>query len=171
MIISAQTDPQTSERREAWFSEDDKYRMLLDINWEHGSILTVIGLNPSTATHLVNDPTIRRCIGFAKQFGCGGLRMLNAFSYRATNRLELFKVADPVGPENTIDFLREHSTPLTIAAWGTTIQSKKWKHFYRGQDIANALPDLKCLRVAGIHPEHPLDLPADLAPIPFSYAA
>ncbi len=47
-------------------------------------------LNPSTAVGLVDgipvdDPTIRRCAGFAKSWGCGGIRVVNLFAIRATD--------------------------------------------------------------------------------------
>lgn len=44
-----------------------------------------IGLNPSTADESKDDPTIRRCIRFAKDWGYGGLLMMNAFAFRATD--------------------------------------------------------------------------------------
>ncbi len=147
------------------------YRYLLDITWDHAlPIMTTIALNPSTATHLVNDATIRRGIGFAKSFGCGGYRMLNAFAWRATDRRELRRAHDPVGPLNTLEFLREMATELTIACWGGTIQERQWKHWYRGHEIAEAIPNLMCLqKTSGGHPTHPLYLPGMLRPVPFSY--
>lgn len=155
--------------RIASFSDCEKYRLCLDIIWAEGPILTTVGLNPSTADHLKDDPTIRRGIGYAQQWGYGGYRMLNAFAWRSTDRSALFKVSDPVGADNTLVYIKEHSTKTTIACWGTTIQSRKWPHFYRGHDIAKGIPNLKCFRYAGIHPEHPLYLPKDLQPVPFKY--
>lgn len=159
------------EIRSAQFSKCEKYRYCLDIIWDALSPrLTVIGLNPSTATELEDDPTLRRVKAFARSYGCGSVRMLNAFAWRSTSPLELFKVADPVGPGNTLEWLFYNSTPRTVAAWGITIQKKKWAHWYRGHDIAAAIPNLHCFRkTPSGHPEHPLYLPGDLRAVPFSY--
>lgn len=160
-----------SEVRTALFSDCQKYRYRLEIIWDQSScLLVVIGLNPSTATHLEDDPTLKRVKSFARSFGCGGVRMLNAFAWRSTSPLALFQVPDPVGPDNTIDFLMANRTAVTVAAWGVNIQKKPWKHWYRGHDIAAAMPGLMCLRkTPSGHPEHPLYLPPDLIPVAFSY--
>ena len=63
-----------------------------------------IGLNPSTADATEDDPTLRRCIGFAKSWGFGGLYMLNVFAYRATDP-RLMKRQKPkvaIGPRNNM---------------------------------------------------------------------
>ena len=63
-------------------------------------ICAFIMLNPSTADALTDDPTIRRCVGFARRWGCAELRVANIFGFRATNPADLRASADPVGPEN-----------------------------------------------------------------------
>lgn len=68
----------------AMFSSDRAYRYALFREWGEESKLVVIGLNPSTADEYQDDPTIRRCIGYAKAWGHGGLVMLNLFAFRAT---------------------------------------------------------------------------------------
>jgi len=42
-------------------------------------------LNPSTADHSQDDPTIRKCVGFSQRLGCGGLIVVNLFAWRATD--------------------------------------------------------------------------------------
>ncbi len=160
-----------SEVRSALFSEDMRYRYQLDIRWDARlPFMTVIGLNPSTATHLEDDPTLRRVKAFAASYGCGSVRMLNAFALRSTSPKALFTEADPIGPCNTLPFIGNSLEGVTIAAWGRTIQSKKWANWYRGHEIASAIIGLKCFRkTPSGHPEHPLYLPGDLKPVPFSY--
>lgn len=88
-------------RSDAVISDDGLYRYLLERHWDDTtSSCTFVMLNPSTADALVDDPTIRRCVGFAKSFGCGSLRVVNLYAYRATKPAELWTVDDPVGPAN-----------------------------------------------------------------------
>jgi hypothetical protein len=64
------------------------------------STAVFIMLNPSTADAMTDEPTIRRCIGFARCRGCGQLLVLNLFAFRATDPADLKRAADPIGPEN-----------------------------------------------------------------------
>jgi hypothetical protein len=78
---------------------------------------TFILLNPSTADATQDDPTIRRCIGFSRLWGCGKLAVLNLFAFRATLPADLKRAADPVGPENKVWFDRT-LTGLVVCGWG-----------------------------------------------------
>ena len=79
----------------------------------------IVGLNPSTADETTDDPTIRRCIGFAKEWGCGGVRVLNLFAFCATRPEDLWKARDPVGEDNDRWLQRaSREARLTVAAWG-----------------------------------------------------
>lgn len=160
------------ENREAWYSEDEVFRYLLEIVWDAAlPIMTTIALNPSTATENEDDNTIHRGKDFAVLFGCGGYRMLNAFALRSRDPKKLYLAKDPIGPENTIEFLKENSSDLRIACWGANIATGKWKHHYRGHDIAEAIPDLMCFqKTKDGHPNHPLYLPKSSSLEPFSYA-
>lgn len=95
------------------FSEDRAFRYTLWREWDvdsltgcaddlpHGhQFAQFIGLNPSTADETRDDPTIRRCIGFAKLWGYGALCMTNLFAFRATKPRDMRQAADPIGPEN-----------------------------------------------------------------------
>lgn len=74
-------------QRGAEFSPCRRYRYVLWRTWDPaaGSV-NFIGLNPSTADEQVDDPTIRCCIGFARDWGYGGLVMTNLFAIPATTR-------------------------------------------------------------------------------------
>ena len=101
-------------------SLDGIYRYRLWRTWdnpEHRCLWMM--LNPSTADADKDDPTIRKCIGFAKRWGFGAIDVVNLFAFRATDPTELLTAADPVGLENdgtTLDALR--SARRVVLAWG-----------------------------------------------------
>ena len=78
-----------------------------------------IMLNPSTADHQKDDPTIRRCMGFAQSHGFGKLIIANLFAFKATKPENLMKATDPTGPRN-MEYLRKayKKSDLVITAWG-----------------------------------------------------
>lgn len=104
----------------ALISADQLYRYWLWRHWGAGSRRVLfIMLNPSTADGLVDDPTIRRCVAFARLWGFDGCEIVNAYAYRATNPAALRAVADPVGPANELIVkFRIERAGLIIAAWG-----------------------------------------------------
>lgn len=57
-------------------------------------------LNPNRADEVSDNPTIRRCIGFAKSWGYGGLEVANLLAYRAKTPGLLKQVNAPIGQEN-----------------------------------------------------------------------
>lgn len=99
----------------------DPYRYLLWREWNPKlPRLLWILLNPSTADKHVDDPTLRRILGFSQRFGFGGLEIVNLFALRSSDPKALAHVADPVGPEND-GYIREaiaRSTKI-VAAWGS----------------------------------------------------
>ena len=85
----------------ARFSDCRLYRYQLWRIWDEGRpYLNVIGLNPSTADETRDDPTIRRCIDYAKRWNYGGLFMTNIFAFRATLPAVMKKQVEPVGSDN-----------------------------------------------------------------------
>jgi len=104
----------------ASFSDCRFYRYRLWRQWStKPRWLAICGLNPSTADEQQNDPTIRRCIDFAKQWDFSGLIMVNAFGYRSTDPVGLLAVDDPLGADNDrhlIEVARVASR--FIFAWG-----------------------------------------------------
>ncbi|GHX72979.1 hypothetical protein VCSRO16_3593 [Vibrio cholerae] len=69
----------------AELSKCRKYRYALWRTWDSDKPFAMfIGLNPSTADEKNDDPTLRRCINFAKSWGYGGVCMANLFAFRAT---------------------------------------------------------------------------------------
>tara|TARA_Y100000310_G_scaffold211266_1_gene212026 strand:- start:6497 stop:6988 length:492 start_codon:yes stop_codon:yes gene_type:complete len=108
----------------AQMSESGLYRYRLTRIWDHQKPLCgYMMLNPSTADHSQDDPTIRRCIGFAKREGFGGFHVVNLMAWRATKPTDLpADDAFACGPENadtvyrTVAALGKNGT--MIVAWG-----------------------------------------------------
>ncbi len=85
-----------------------------------------IMLNPSTADASLDDPTIRRCRGFAKAWDCNGIVVANLYALRATNPADLWRHVDPVGPDNDAflaALIREHET--IVCAWGANAKPER----------------------------------------------
>lgn len=155
--------------RDAVISSSGTYRYLLTRYWDYTKPrVGFVMLNPSTADAKEDDPTIRRCINFAKSWGYGGIVVGNLFAYRATDPKKLTQVGSPVGPQNDVMLDRwifgNEKVGLVIAAWGAHSFAAA-----RGKELCRRHPNrLSCLGVtkAG-HPKHPLYLRADTKPIPF----
>jgi hypothetical protein len=148
----------------AQFSDCRKYRYSLWRTWAKDSHVLFVALNPSTADEKEDDPTIRRCIGFAKAWGFGGIYMLNLFAYRTTDPANLALVHDPIGPKND-EFLQMYLDPkgLNVACWGNG-----GKLMDRARAVVDLLgkENLSCLGItASGEPKHPLYLKKGLEPI------
>jgi hypothetical protein len=155
--------------RGACISRCGFYRYSLWREWSPGPKVMFIGLNPSKADAAIDDPTIRRCIGFASRWGYGGLLMANLFAWRSTDPRAMMAADDPIGPENNQAILDMHEqSALTVAAWGAHGAYRK-----RG-DVVRALcaRGLHYLRLtSGGQPGHPLYLPAAIDPLPWGEGA
>lgn len=109
----------------AVFSSCQRYRYRLDRIWDAALPPLAFGmLNPSTADHERNDPTIERCERRAQALGFGALIVWNLFAYRTTDPNLLKSQSDPIGPEND-SFIRQILTEIScrngsiIVGWGT----------------------------------------------------
>lgn len=139
-----------------------RYRYALTRTWGEGDAVTFVCLNPSTADAVADDPTLRRCLGFAQAWGFGCLHMANLFALRVTDPLILNQVKDPIGPGNDdhLDALASVST-LVVAAWGVQ-RLPGGRHL----DVRRRLPRWHYLRLTRDgYPAHPLYLPRYLTPV------
>lgn len=145
----------------------------LDIDDEQTMVFVM--LNPSTADEHQDDPTIRRCKGFAEREGCTDLKVINLFAYRATNPNDLIDAAeagiDVIGEYNweawsdAFEFGMSSPGSRVVAAWGANAA-----HMYWGRTQISSLEgaatkfdqDLWCLGTTKDgHPRHPLYVRAD----------
>ena len=106
----------------ATFSPCRKYRYTLTRRWGDGNrFACFIALNPSTADEMQDDPTIRRMIGFAKNWGLDGLHVANIFALRSTDPRALRKHHAPIGTYNDANIVHLTRNAVTVVAcWGNT---------------------------------------------------
>ena len=160
-------------RKDAFISQCGQYRYLLMRVWDSGlPVLIIIMLNPSTADALLDDPTIRRGIAFARREGFGGIIVINLCAFRATQPDDMKKADDPIGPINDDQIrllfeLAASSGVPVLAAWGTN-------GTFRNRDTEVRLialetgVDLVCLGTTKEgHPRHPLYVAGDQPFVPF----
>jgi hypothetical protein len=155
--------------REACFDATGAYRYTLTRVWRPGGgRVAFVLLNPSTADATRDDPTIRRCIGFARAWGFGALEVVNLFAYRATHPPRLRACSHPVGCDNDRHLLAARArADLVVVAWGV---HGGWQARDRAvtELLAGGSAPLQCLGLTkGGHPRHVLYLPAALHPRPF----
>lgn len=153
--------------RQAVISPDGTYRYQLLRRWQKGSsVVAFVMLNPSTADAEVDDPTIRRCIGFARAWGHDAMVVVNLFGYRATQPSELTGAGDPVGPDNDRHIkVATAQAERIICAWGAHPLASE-----RLEAVRALLPaEVECLGLtASGQPRHPLYLPAAVRPHRFN---
>jgi hypothetical protein len=143
------------------------YRYKLSREWGNSAKLAFIMLNPSTADAELDDPTIRRCIGFASDAGFDGIEIGNLFAWRSTDAAELKKAAAPIGPDNDTALAEIIAgAPVIVCAWGNG-----GALLARDVQIVKMISDARkvphCLRMTKLgQPCHPLYLPASLRPVP-----
>jgi hypothetical protein len=151
----------------AEYSNCRTYRYVLWVRWAQVNFdnqVLFIGMNPSTAATGEYDPTTRRCIQFAKAWGYGGMLMMNAFAFRATNPKDMQAAPDPVGPDNDEALACQSAQAgLVIAAWGAHCPDK------REREVRQAIAKpIHCLGLTKHgKPKHPLYLKADTMPVPY----
>lgn len=151
----------------ARFSPCRRYRYELWRRWDESKPYAMfVGLNPSTADEVDDDPTIRRCIRFARDWGFGALCMTNLFALRATDPKVMLAHSEPEGPENDQTLLRAaYAAGIVIAAWGAHgghRERDQWAQWA----MLNKLHHLGLTKDG--KPRHPLYLRADTRPQPLT---
>ena len=161
----------------AHVSECGMYRWLLWRSWGLGKRLLFIMLNPSTADGAEDDPTIRKCIGFARRLGFDGIEVVNLYAFRATKPKDLMDVLPVLGEDGDADGMildAARRADTIICAWGAQARKIPW----RAQAVLTQLREnghakkLHALRLlADGTPEHPLMLPYSCGLVPLEVLA
>ena len=154
----------------AVFSHDAKYRYKLWRIWNTKKPkCSFIMLNPSKADAFTLDPTVRRCVDYAKQWGYGSLTVGNIFALKSTDPKELYRSDDPVGAGNDQALLEiVKDSDIAITAWGN-----HGTYLGRGNAVLNALLPLFSEKMAYLglsekgEPLHPLYLLKGAVPIKY----
>lgn len=152
--------------RHATFSGCRRYRYSLEQSWGEGGKVLFIMLNPSTADERLDDPTVRRCWGFAATWGYGRAEVCNLFAFRATDPREMLAEPHPVGPNNDSHLIHAAAeADLIVCAWGV-----HGAHLGRAEHVTAMLRfDRRVLHALGFtqggQPRHPLYLRADTKPV------
>jgi hypothetical protein len=144
-----------------------------------------VGLNPSTADEVQDDPTVRRCVGYAKRWGFGAMCMTNVFAWRDTDPEAMKRVPSPVshGSEWVTAGLDEGHMPidandywlqtvaasasLVVAAWGTHGDHRNRAYWARALLAGPKLHSIGVKLNEDGSPRHPLYLAGDLLPVPY----
>lgn len=159
---------------DAVISDCGRYRYRLTRTWDPSrESLVFVMLNPSTADAAVDDPTIRRCIGFARRDGYGGIIVVNLFAWRATDPADLpSNLPMRMGPDNRRYVYEAATGRDVILAWGS--HSAAWP------EVTDPLPErlwlagARSIRCLGFtksgKPRHPLYVRADQSFVPVTKA-
>jgi hypothetical protein len=159
--------------RSAEISDCGRYRWWLRRSWKHGGdgrVVCFVMLNPSTADALQDDPTIRRCMGFARAWGVSAVSVRNLFAFRETNPKLLggLRYEDATGGDRgDVELLAAFTADIVVCAWGAsgpkrTIERAEW--FVQNSEGK----PLHCLGMTGRGlPRHPLYVRGDQPLVPF----
>ncbi len=150
--------------RDATFSLCGAYRYRLGRRWDAGAgRACFVMLNPSTADAERDDPTIRRCIGFAQRWGYSSLEVVNLFAFRATNPAALRDAGDPIGADSD-RFIEEAASgsDRVVCAWGADRFAQASGRATDVLAILKGCSEARCLGVTSEgHPRHPLYVRAE----------
>jgi hypothetical protein len=166
-------------RSHAIYSPCQRYRYALKHEWERNGLNSMactvfLMVNPSSATACATDPTVARCIGYAKRWGMSSVVVLNLFALRSTDPQGLLACEDPCGPEND-RLIAEYAakTDGVVCAWGGPYSPKALGVLVRTRAIRVRkllAGRLTCLATAkGGEPRHPLYLKSDLLPVEYRW--
>lgn len=161
----------------ALLSEDGKFRYSLTRSWttniKPSESVTFVMLNPSTADANNDDPTIRRCVNFAKSWGFTTLYVVNLFAFRATDPKILqeasnYHVGDPFNARTQRLIFAQ--SEQVVCAWGANPVVRKWDALVEAVQsrIWDSVLQPMCLELTKEgYPRHPLYVRKDIVFSPY----
>lgn len=170
--LPVETNEEDGVKSIAIFSPCRKYRYFLRRIWDKSKpIIVFLMLNPSTADAFKNDPTIRRCWGYAEDWGYGGFIAVNIYALRSTDPKGLKQVEDPIGI-HTDSFIRSAiKGRKVVCAWGIHANDGKKSRECEIRELLNG-HDAVCFGTTKAkHPKHPLYLKVDEKLVPFLHGS
>ncbi|HWP58981.1 MAG TPA: DUF1643 domain-containing protein [Candidatus Acidoferrales bacterium] len=154
----------------AVIDESGKFRFLLEREWAPllPRVLFIM-INPSTADAEQDDPTIRRCVDFAKRWNFGSLSVVNLFGFRSTDRLALQAWRDTVVGNYNDEWIKRAAVQAAaiVAAWGNL---ERWQRPRAQALLETVLKEypIWCLgKTKAGDPRHPLYVRGDTKLQPF----
>lgn len=148
----------------AEFSACRNYRYVLWRIWEvNKPKVMFIGLNPSTANEISDDPTIRRVKSMAQNWGFGGVYMCNLFAFISPYPEDLKSWADPVADNDKWLAKAATLSQEIVFAWGNFKEAQM-----RSKEVIALFPNAKALIInKDGSPRHPLYVPGNTSLIKF----
>lgn len=157
--------------RTAVLSKCGQLRFTLSREWHPGERVCFIGLNPSTADAVVDDPTVKRWMHFAEAWGYGGFVAVNLYPFRTSSPKECQQWSDfeRNGPDwyardaicENIEIVAKEAkkASLVVACWG----ANPWDEFLIAEVLERIClyeephKDIYCFGVtSGGQPIHPM---------------
>jgi hypothetical protein len=148
--------------RFAHLSSNGVHRYELSRTWPRaGSLGTLyfVMLNPSTADGNFDDPTIKKCVGFADRNQYSAIRVFNLFSFRATDPRNL--PMDGRSTDDTNDTLLANipKDEDVVVAWGGNAYKNEFGRARVKRVLELLARDVFCVRQSNGRPHHPLYVP------------
>lgn len=170
----------TALGREAVLSVGGTHRYRLDRTWGIGPVIGFVMLNPSTADARVDDPTIRRCMGFGRSLGGGGVTIVNLSSYRSPHPADIPTRRPPRAyREANLQAIADACALVAatggrlIAGWGARVDDRRLAYLHQSIDtfvrvaVDHAIV-VECLGTTRSgQPRHPLYVRATTAVRPW----
>lgn len=155
-------------------SDDGLHRYELGRGWDVTlPLLAWVMLNPSTADHTQDDPTIRRCIGFAKTCGFGGIVVWNLYAYRATSPHALQRAIREhgedyaIGKDNAGYLASARHQKRVVLGWGAWGDLNGRGDAVRDELLSVGVKAVHLGLTASGQPRHPLYLRGDVEPVEY----
>lgn len=160
--------------KDAYISTNGQHRLYLTRIWDRAlPLVGFVMINPSTADATIDDPTIRKCMGYAEKWGNGGIYVVNLFSFRSKDPEDLHAASSEQRNSDVSDFYIRKAAekcPVVVLGWGANGDP----YLDRVAEVyalltQNSSTQVRCLKVTKSgQPGHPLYLKYEMPLIPWA---